>query len=197
MEYNKENKEIKIDKELNSLDKFTYNFVNLLNEYVIVSGYVSIITGRSRATEDIDLLVPQMNFEKFQELWQRVEENGFECINTSNIKEAFEMLKDHAIRFAKKGTGIPNIKFKIISNEVHEYSFENKIKLFLGDNLFYISPLEMQIAYKLYLGSDKDLEDAKHLYDLFKEKLDEKELNKIVEDFDAKENFKLISKNEK
>ncbi len=39
-----------------------------------------------------------------------------------------------------------------------------------------ISPLELQIAYKLFLGSKKDLEDARFLFDLFKNKIDKKEL---------------------
>jgi len=30
-----------------------------------------------------------------------------------------------------------------------------------------ISPLELQIAFKLYLGSDKDIEDAAYLYEIF------------------------------
>jgi len=196
MEYNKERGEIYLDKELNNLDKFVLDFVSLLDDYVIVSGYVSILTGRSRATEDIDLLIPKMSFEGFQELWKRIENNGFECINTSDIEEAFDMLSDHAIRFARKGKGVPNMEFKIISNEVHEYSFNNKIKLHIRDRHFYISPLEMQIAYKLYLGSDKDLEDAKHLYELFKEKLDRNKLKSLVDNFNASENLELISKNE-
>jgi len=193
MEYSKDKREIYLEKELNNLDKFVYHFVSLLDKYVIVSGYVSILTGRSRATEDIDLLVPKMDFESFSELWEMAEKNGFECINTPNTNEAFQMLKEHAIRFARKGQGVPNIEFKIISNKVHEYSFSNKLKLFLKDKIFYISPLEMQVAYKLYLGSEKDLEDAKHLYELFKEKLDNKELDNLLDDFHAKKNFEIIS----
>ena len=36
----------------------------------------------------------------------------------------------------------------------------------------FISPLELQIPFKLYLGTEKDIEDAKHLYLLFKTELD-------------------------
>ena len=32
-----------------------------------------------------------------------------------------------------------------------------------------------QIAYKLFLGSYKDIEDARHLYKLFKDKLNKEE----------------------
>ena len=51
------NKEIKLNKELNKLDKFVIDFCKLLDRYVIVSGYVSILFGRSRSTEDVDLLI--------------------------------------------------------------------------------------------------------------------------------------------
>ena len=50
---------IEFEKELNNLDKFTIAFTQILNEskinYALVSGYVSILFGRNRASEDIDL----------------------------------------------------------------------------------------------------------------------------------------------
>ncbi|MBU5688714.1 MAG: hypothetical protein KQA41_00585 [Candidatus Aenigmarchaeota archaeon] len=48
------------NKKINNLDKFVIKFVKILEKYtryVIVSGYVSILFGRSRATEDIDIIV--------------------------------------------------------------------------------------------------------------------------------------------
>ena len=62
MEYNKEKKTIKLERELSNLDEFVLDFVNLLDNYVIVSGYVSILLGRSRTTEDVDLLLPKLRF---------------------------------------------------------------------------------------------------------------------------------------
>lgn len=47
---------------------------------------------------------------------------------------------------------------------------KRKLVLLNGKPL-YISPIELQIAYKLYLGSDKDVEDAYYLYELFREHL--------------------------
>ena len=48
-------KTIKLDKELNLLDKFVLEFVRILEKhvnYVIVSGYVAILFGRARSTEE-------------------------------------------------------------------------------------------------------------------------------------------------
>ena len=192
MNYNIEKRELIISKKVNELDVFVLDFVNLLKEYVLVSGYVSILTGRSRATEDIDLLIPPLDIKEFEEYWKTFEKAGFECLNTSKPDEAFSMLKEHAIRFAKKGKPIPNMEFKLITNDVQKYSLDHKIKVILGKRQMFISPLEMQIAYKLFLGSEKDLEDAKHLYVLFKEKFNKKELLSLIDKLEVKDKLKLI-----
>jgi len=195
MEYDVAKKEIILNRKISNLDKFVIDFCGLLKNYVLVSGYVSILFGRSRATEDVDLLIPKMEIEEFKKLWDEIHASGFECINTFDFKEAFDITKEHNIRFSRKGKPIPNMEFKIIQNEIHEYSFENKIKVIIHDSILYISPLEMQIVYKLMLGKQdnkKDLEDAKHLYELFKEKLNNFELHKLIDELDCKKEFDII-----
>ena len=58
----------KFEKELNQLDEFTIEFCSILNElklnYVVVSGYIAILFGRNRASEDIDIIVEKMDFKK-------------------------------------------------------------------------------------------------------------------------------------
>ena len=195
MEINLDKKEIKLSKKLNQLDQFVLDFCELLDDYVIVSGYVSILFGRSRATEDIDLIVPPMNFQKFDKLWKKIEKNGFECINNSNSKDAFEDLNDHAIRFCRKGRPIPNMEFKKASNKIHVYSLKNRIDVFIENHKFFISPIEMQIAYKLMLGkgdNKKDLEDAKHIYEIFKDKFNKDEMNRLIREFKVEKQFEII-----
>jgi len=195
MEYNK--KEINLNRKLNALDKFVIDFISLLDNYVIVSGYVSILFGRSRATEDVDLLIPKITKEQFKDAWKKIHENGFECLNTSKIEDAFEMLKEHAIRFSRKGKPIPNMEFKMIKTDLDRYSLKNKIKVILNKWKIYISPIEMQISYKLFLGSEKDLEDAVHLYVVFNEKLNKEELTYLINKLKVNDNFKLIENLEK
>lgn len=195
MEINLERKEIILNKNINELDKFVLDFCRNLDNYVLVSGYVSILFGRSRATEDIDLLISKMSSEKFKEIWEMLEENDFECINTLDVGDAFRMLDEYAIRFCRKGKPVPNMEFKKSSNEVHEYSLKNKIKVKLKDGFLFISPIEMQITYKLMLGkggNEKDLEDAKHLYELFKENINKEELFNLINEFGVKEQFEII-----
>lgn len=192
MQYFEEKKEILLDKEINNLDRFVLDFVDLMDDYVIVSGYVSILFGRSRMTEDIDLLIPPMEEKEFHKIWTKIYDGGFWCINTPNPKEAFDMLKEHAIRFSKENVPIPNIEFKIIKNELDKFSYNNKIKVSINSKNLFISPLELQIAYKLFLGSEKDLEDARHLYNIFKEKLNKQELNHSIEKLNVMDKMKFL-----
>lgn len=73
MKYNKERREIILDKELNKIDKFIFDFISIIEkyvDYVIISGYVSILLGRSRATEDVDIFIKKIPKEKFIEMYE-------------------------------------------------------------------------------------------------------------------------------
>ena len=65
-------KTIKIDRELSDLDNFTLDFVKTLEKhanYVLVSGYVSILLGRARVSEDVDVIIQKIDFSTFQDLY--------------------------------------------------------------------------------------------------------------------------------
>jgi hypothetical protein len=195
MIYDEKNREIKLGREPSNLDNFVLEFTKFLGNYVIVSGYVSILLGRSRTTDDVDLIAPEMSLENFSKLFSEIHEAGFECINTSKPEEAFDMAKNENIRFSRKKMPVPNIEFKFIQNKMHKYSFDNKIKVILENGVLFISPLEMQIVYKLYLGKQgnrKDLEDAKHLYVLFNEKINKSELDRLIKDLNVEKEFEKI-----
>jgi hypothetical protein len=205
MKYNPLKKEIVLNRKLNKLDEFVLDFISCLDNYVIVSGYVSILLGRSRATEDVDLLIPGISFSDFEELWKKLSEENFECLNTHNLNEAYGMLSEFAIRFSKKRKPTPNIEFKIIKTDLDKYSYENKTKVILRDKILFISPIEMQIAYKLFLAadgtdeellSDKDIEDARYLYRLFLEKINKEELLTLINKLNVGKKFELLSENE-
>ena len=61
MEFKYTKNEISIkDKTISALDSLVIEFTSILNKYakyVIVSGYVAILFGRSRTSEDIDIVV--------------------------------------------------------------------------------------------------------------------------------------------
>lgn len=169
---------IAIDKILSSLDELVIEFAKILDRhkvnYVIISGYIPILFGRSRETEDIDMFIEDMDYLRFEVFWNSLEEAGFECINAENPKDAFEnYLKEKiGIRFAEKGKFIPNFELKFPKTRYNIYSLKNKVEVILNGQKLNTSQLEMQIAFKLELGSEKDFEDARHLYNIFREHLD-------------------------
>ncbi len=170
-------KKIEFKKELNKLDRFVIEFTSLLNdqgiEHVIVSGYVAILFGRSRTSEDVDIIVKKIDRETFSMVWKTISKD-FYCINTKNVQEAYEdyLCSGVSLRFAKKNTFIPNIEFKFPKTDLDDWTIKERIKVILNNQYLNISPLELQISFKLLLGSEKDIEDAKFLYNLFKETLD-------------------------
>jgi hypothetical protein len=63
------------------------------------------------------------------------------------------------------------IEFKFVKNDLDRYSLEHRKHVKLAEGSLYISPIELQIPYKLFLGSEKDIEDARFLFKLFKDYL--------------------------
>lgn len=185
IEYNQ--KVIKLEKELNALDKFTIDFASVLDKsgvkYVVVSGYVSILFGRSRSSEDIDIIIKKLSLDDFKKLWDELETH-FECIITQNPKKAYEeyLLTGHAIRFSRKKEYVPNMELKFPKVELESWALENRKEVIVNSKKLFISPIELQISFKLFLGkggNEKDIEDAKHLYEIFKDKLDKSILNEF------------------
>ena len=55
---------IKFNKKISELDKFVIDFLEIIikhTNYVLISGYVSILFGRSRGTEDVDIIIPKLS----------------------------------------------------------------------------------------------------------------------------------------
>ena len=183
MELEFDEKEIHMKhKILTELDKFVFDFVDLLDvRYVVVSGYVAILFGRSRGTEDVDILIEPVDYGRFVELYERAEKNGFYFLNSANPSTLYDMLSEGvAVRVAKKDTIIPNVELKFAKNEIDRFSLENRLRVTIEDRQIYISPIEVQIAYKLYLGGDKDIEDAVYLWEIFKEYIDKGRLDHFM-----------------
>lgn len=181
---------IKLDKVKTELDDFAFKFCRILEKhtkYVVVSGYVSILFGRARASEDIDIFIEILDKLKFYDLYKDLEKNNYECI-TADIKTALENLNDGIpIRFAKKGKFIPNTEIKFAKKQTDKISLVDNLKVITPFGYIFISHIEQQIAFKkICLGSNKDIEDALHLEKVFREHIDG---NKIKE---YEKRFKLF-----
>lgn len=168
---------IKLDKVENELDRLVLDFVKILEKhtkYVIVSGYVAILFGRSRATEDVDIFIKRLDFGQFSSLFQELTDNSYYCLNSDDLSDMHGHLAEGlALRFAKKGTVIPNFEVKHAKKAADFESLNNPLTVILPSGSLLVSSIEPQIAYKRYfLKSEKDLEDAEHLERLFEGKLD-------------------------
>jgi hypothetical protein len=174
---------IKMDRELSDLDIFTLDFVRILRKhthYVVVSGYVSILLGRSRASEDVDIIIPKLSLINFAALLHDLQKKGFYCLNAEDEKSIYEYLKDKiAVRFAKEKTAIPNIELKFAKNKFDDLALDNIITVKIGKEEIIISHLELQIAFKeVVLKSSKDIEDARHIRDVADGHLDNGLINR-------------------
>ncbi|MBS3107490.1 hypothetical protein J4468_01110 [Candidatus Woesearchaeota archaeon] len=171
---------IVIDRELTELDLFVKKFLKVLKkhaDYLIVSGFVSISTGRARGTEDVDIIVSIMNENKFVSLFNDLIENKFWCYQGDNSTEVYPYIKNmNSVRFAEINKMYPNIELvpfdKSKKAKSFEYSHPQKIKV--GDFEFKIPPIEFEILYKeIILAGKKDMEDAKHLRTFFSDLIKE------------------------
>ena len=76
---------------------------------------------------------------------------------------------------------IPHIEAKFVDDEADRASLDQAITARIGDSELPVGPLELQIPYKLYLGTRTDIEDASHLLALFEESLRTEELERWVQ----------------
>ncbi|MCA1916332.1 hypothetical protein [Methanospirillum hungatei] len=165
------------NRHLSQLDLFVCQVLDILTEYtsyVIVSGYVAILFGRSRSTEDVDIIIPFCDFSTFENIHDILIMEGYEFLNAEDADGLYSiLLSGSAIRLCEMNRFIPNIEIKFIKNESDEYSFTNRVKLVVDGKTFWISPIEIQIAYKFWLGSEKDVEDAIFIREVCKDFIDE------------------------
>jgi hypothetical protein len=185
------NKEVLVfDRELTELDYFVKSFLEVLkkySDYLIVSGFVSIATGRTRATEDVDILVPIPKKEIFERLFNDLIKNRFWCYQGKTAQETWDYAKNmQNIRFAKENQMFPNMEVVFInqSKKAKYYEFSHPQQIKVKDFEFKIPPLEFEIIYKeIVLKGKKDKEDASHLRAVFQDILKEdkfKECREII-----------------
>jgi len=188
------NNTIIINRDLNKLDLFVKDFLDVLKRhtsYLIVSGFVSISTGRTRGTEDVDCLVPKMDKHKFSLLLQDLFKNHFWCYQGDSLEEIWSYVeKGDNIRFAREEEIFPNIEFILVDESKPAKYFEltHPQKIKIKDFEFNIPPIEFEILYKeIILNGKKDIADAKHLRIFFSEILNKEKFKE----------YELIIKQEK
>jgi hypothetical protein len=167
---------IELSKTVTSLDRFAIDFTKVLKKYtnyVIISGYVSILLGRQRTTEQVHIIVPKMQLTHFRALLLELRENEFYCLDAEYDEGIYEqLLEGKTVRFAAEDTVAPFVDLKFAKTELESAAMDKPITVRIGKDELTISHLEMQIAFKEKLGSEKDLEDAEHIRNIAKGNLD-------------------------
>ncbi len=168
-----------IQRDLTELDRFVKRFLKVLkrhSDYLIVSGFVSICCGRTRSTEDVDVLVPVMDKARFKGFFKDLQKNSFWCYQGDDAETVYPYVKSlDTIRFALKNELFPNIELVPFdrNKRAKSFEFERPQKIRIKDFEFKIPPIEFEILYKeIVLRSRKDMEDAKHLRTFFSGILD-------------------------
>ncbi len=171
----------------NVLDKFCETFCNILEKhgkYIVVSGFVAIASGRTRGTEDIDVIVERLTEQKFSDLHNDLIKHGFICMQSDNPQIIYHdyLDKNVSVRYTSKETPLPEMELKFAKDVLDNYQLQTRKKIPLTDLDVWFSSIEMNIAFKEeYLKSPKDLDDAHHLRTIFKDEIDEGEINRIKE----------------
>jgi len=171
----------------NILDKFAIEFANIIErytDYIIVSGFVAISSGRSRGTEDIDMIIPQIGFDLFKKINAQLNKFNFISIQSSKPEEIYNYLNDStSVRYIKKNQPLPEMELKFARDELDNYQLKTRTKLKLTGLNLWFSNINVNIAFKEeLLKSPKDMDDARHLRIVYDELLDEDEI-KVGYDF--------------
>ncbi len=166
----------------NILKEFVLAFTNVLEKhtpYIIVSGFVAIASGRTRGTEDIDMIIPPISESKFAKLHEELIVSHFVCMQSSDPVEIYEYLKEKlSVRYTWQDKPLPEMEIKFAKDEIDLYQLQTKQKLPLTGIDVWFSSVNINIAFKEeYLKSDKDLEDARHLRIVYSDLINEDEIS--------------------
>lgn len=185
-----------VQREPNRLDELAIEFAEVLDrldiKYVYVAGYVSILAGRARSTEDIDVIIEPIDQDRADQVATTLDELGF-WGPAMPLTSMYEMLNGgDNIWVAPDDQITPHLEVKFARDEFDRASLDGAITARIGEADLRIGPMELQIAYKLYLGGRTDIEDAVHLYTLFEESLSEPHLDEWVNRLGVEESYERL-----
>lgn len=171
--------------EKNILDLFVEDFCRIVKghcKYILFSGFVAIAHGRSRATEDIDIIIEKLSGEDFISLHEDLVGHGFECMQSYNVKVIYRdyLREGSSVRYTRKGKFLLEMKLKFSKDELDEEQIDSRQKIPFTKLDVYFSSIEGNIAFKeKFLGADKDLEDAQRLRIIYEGELNEEKIKSL------------------
>ena len=133
-------------------DLFVEDFCKIVEnhcKYIICSGFVAIAHGRTRGTEDIDMIIEKLPEGKFFELHNDLLENGFECMQSDNgIKVYRDYFKNgDSVRYTRKGEFLPEMELKFAKDELDDEQINSRRKIPFTKLNVYFSSIEGKYLY--------------------------------------------------
>lgn len=185
-----------IDRELSEFDRRAFAFFDLLDEvgidYLVVSGYLLLLTGRQRMTEDVDLILSLQTSDRLDELVTRLGEEGY-VANPPPLDRLPEFIEEGHVGVHAKGARVPTFDLSLGDTQIERDAFADSLSVEVSGQTLHVTPFEQQIAYKLSMLHDPsdhtamDFLDALHLYRLFEDQLDMDSLRNYVHRLNAAE----------
>lgn len=187
---------IRIDKEPNALDELILDVADVFDSvgvnYAVVSGYVVVLLGRARATEDIDVIVERFDDGTADEIAETLQEAGY-WGSAMPLSEMHSTLADGLpVRIAEDGHRVPNVELKFPTDEFDRASLENTFPIRFDGNELTVGAVELQIAYKLSMGAQKDAEDALYLYEVAEGTLNRDALESYVDRLGVRDEYERL-----
>ncbi|MBI4441419.1 hypothetical protein HY639_04585 [Candidatus Woesearchaeota archaeon] len=115
------------------LDTFVTEFCGVIERhtsYIIVSGFVAIAAGRTRGTEDIDMILPRLKKEPFLDLHRDLLAHNFVGMLSDDPTELYEYLHEGvSIRYTWKDRPLPEMEIKFTKDELDTYQLQTRQKI--------------------------------------------------------------------
>src|SRR3989344_3032504 len=109
------------------LDKFAEQFCDIVDKhckYIVCSGFVAIAHGRTRGTEDIDMIVEKLNKEQFIYLHKDLIKGGFVCVKSDFPDSIYDdyLNEGVSVRYVQKGKDFfpPEMEIKFAKDSLDE-----------------------------------------------------------------------------
>lgn len=190
------NGDLFVERDPNELDDLAIEFTAILDDleisHVYVAGYTAVLTGRPRSTQDVDALLDPQDESSIDQLVTALENAGM-WGPAMPLEDTYEMLSEgDNIWIAPEEQVVPHIEATFAVDEPDRYAIRNALTAHIGEERIPIGPFELQIAYKLFLGTQQDFEDAVHLYTLFEPTLRITELERWVEKLDVEAAYERL-----
>lgn len=156
------------------LDKICEEFCAILErhcKYIVVSGFIAIASGRTRGTEDIDIIIERLPLPALRQLVEDLDKHSFTCMQSDRSEEVYDYLKNNTpVRFTRKDKPLPEMEVKFAKDLLDLEQLNQRAKLPLTGLDIWFCDVNMTIAFKEeLLKSPKDMEDARHLRIVFRD----------------------------